>query len=614
MPSPPSHQASTGLRARFWRWLAHPRLPLHLALLAVLLASPSLRLGWHTDDHIHRAILTGRSWLSDSTRSVADLFVFVRSGEEVERELERGVLPWWTSRDLRLAFFRPLTAATHWLDYQLWPQRPELMHAQSLLWFGVAVGLAAVFFRRLLPVSAAGLGALAFAVDDAHGMPAAWLANRNALVALVFGLLALLAHHAWRQEGRRAGALLSPFFLALALLGGEAAIGAIAYLGAYALLLEKGGFRSRLLSLLPAGVVSVGWWVAYRALGYGAAGSAVYIDPGADPGAYLRAVGQRAPLLLFGQWGLPSDLHLVMSAPARSVYWWVACAWVAVVAVALLPLLRRERTARFLAGGMLLSLLPVCSTFASDRLLVFAGIGGSALLGLLLTGIWHRADWMPPGGLQRAGLQLLAGTLLVIHFVLAPIGLLRCYAPVESFGNLNLKAAHSLPSDPAVVSQRVVIVRSPSSFVSAFGPVIQALEGRRVPHRLLLLASGTRPIDVSRTDARTLLVRLEGGYLSPPGDTPALSMNHAFPTFDWLFRNRPIPVGYRVTLSDVEVEVVAVTEDGRPLEVRFRFAHPLEDAGYRWLRWRDGVYVPFDLPTEGETAHLDAISVPLDPQ
>ncbi len=614
MLNPPSHEAGPGLRARFWRWLAHPRLPLRLALLAALLASPSLRIGWHTDDHIHRAVLTGLPGLGDSARSASDLFVFVRSGDEVRRQVERGALPWWTSPDLHLAFFRPLTAATHWLDYRLWPERPELMHAQSLLWLAAAVGLAAVFFRRLLPASAAGLAALAFALDDAHGMPAAWLANRNALVTLVLGLLALLAHHAWREHGRRSGALLSPVFLLLALLGGEAAIGAIAYLGAYALLLEKGDLRSRLLSLVPAGIVSIGWFVAYRSLGYGAAGSAMYIDPGADPGAYLRAVLERAPLLLFGQWGLPSELHLLMSATARSVYWWVACTWVALVALALLPLLRRERIARFLAGGMLLSLLPVCATFAGDRLLVFAGLGGSALLGLLLTGIWHPAEWMPPGGFRRSGLRLLAGTLLVIHFGLAPLRLLLSYEAVESFGKVILKAAHSLPDDPAVAAQRVVIVSSPSSFVSAFGPVIQALEGRRVPDRLLLLASGVHPIDVSRTDARTLLVRPEGGYLAPPGNKPAFSMSHAFPTFDRLFRNSPVPEGYRVALSDVEIEVVAVTEDGRPLQVRFRFTRPLEDAGYRWLRWRDGVYVPFDLPAEGETAHLDAISVPLRPQ
>jgi len=33
---------------RWWRWLRHPWLPLHLAGLALLLLSPSLRLGWQT--------------------------------------------------------------------------------------------------------------------------------------------------------------------------------------------------------------------------------------------------------------------------------------------------------------------------------------------------------------------------------------------------------------------------------------------------------------------------------------------------------------------------------------------------------------------------------------
>jgi len=76
------------------------------------------------------------------------------------------------------------------------------MHLQSLLWFAGAVVAAAVFYRRLLlPVWVAGLAALLFAIDDAHGMPAVWLANRNASIGVFFGLVALIAHDGWRRDG-----------------------------------------------------------------------------------------------------------------------------------------------------------------------------------------------------------------------------------------------------------------------------------------------------------------------------------------------------------------------------------------------------------------------------
>jgi len=112
------------LGGRIRAWLAHRYLPLHLAGLGMLLCLPALGLGWHTDDHVHRAILTGLPGLDDNARAVPELFVFVRSETgEIQRQIDLGILPWWTSDELHLAFFRPLSAATHWLDYRLWPER-----------------------------------------------------------------------------------------------------------------------------------------------------------------------------------------------------------------------------------------------------------------------------------------------------------------------------------------------------------------------------------------------------------------------------------------------------------------------------------------------------------
>ena len=66
---------------------------------------------------------------------------------------------------------------------------------------------------------------------------------------------------------------------------------------------------------------------------------------------------------------------------------------------------------------------------------------------------------------------------------MAPLVLSRAHDGIASFGNILLRAAHSLPTDAPVTSQRVLIVNAPAVFVSAFGPVIQALEGRPYPKR-----------------------------------------------------------------------------------------------------------------------------------
>src|SRR5258708_21904314 len=129
----------------------------------------------------------------------------------------------------------------------------------------------------------AGLAALLFAVEDGHALPAAWLANRNSLLATLFGLLALTVHDRWRRDGWRPGAWWGSAFLALALLSGELGLGVLAYLAAYALLLDPAGWRRGLTAAIPAGGVFLTWAAAYRLLGFGASGSGMYLDPLASP-------------------------------------------------------------------------------------------------------------------------------------------------------------------------------------------------------------------------------------------------------------------------------------------------------------------------------------------
>ena len=149
--------------------LTHRHFPWIMAALAVLLCSGSLQLGWHADDYMHRAVLTRPGELPGLVQSPLDIFAFIAGDPETNLELKRqGLLPWWSSPELRLCFFRPLSSLTHWMDYRLWPDSPWLMHAHSLLWLGLAVAAAAFLFRRFEPLPVAGLAALLFAVDDAH--------------------------------------------------------------------------------------------------------------------------------------------------------------------------------------------------------------------------------------------------------------------------------------------------------------------------------------------------------------------------------------------------------------------------------------------------------------
>jgi len=611
-----------GIAETIRRILSLRSMPLLVAIIAVLLCTPSLWLGLQNDDHILRLVLSKPSLDPEWTRSPFDAFAFLDGDEALIRgAVETARIPWWTHPRLKLAFLRPVTSVTHWVDFRVWPDLPWLMHLQSLLWFAGAVIAAAVFYRRLLlPAWVAGLAALLFAIDDAHGMPAVWLANRNASIGVFFGLVALIAHDRWRRDGWRSGAFVAPFALALGLLAGEIALGAYGYLLGHALFLDTGNWQRRLGSLIPAGIVGAAWWVGYRALGYGASGSGVYIDPGARPVSFFHAVVEHAPMLFFGQWALPSGLSMMLSQNAGHILWLVAIALMVVIAGLMMPLLTRDRKARFFALGMMLSLLPASATFPDDRLLFFAGVGGMGLLAQFLAAVWQGADWVPKSRIRRLPIQAMGWAFVVVHLVLAPIGLAETANSVRTFGNLIDRAASSLPSDPGVHDQLAVIVNTPTAFISFYGPLVQGLKGRPIPRYTLILGSGIYPTTLSRAARNVIAIRPDGGYLPSPGgpqpghetSQPAFHPGYLFQTLDRLYRDAtPMSVGDRITYGGVRVEITSVTEDGRPDEVSFRFDVDLDDPSLRWLQWHDGVYVPFDVPTVGESTVLPAVTVPL---
>ena len=309
------------------RWV-----PLGLTCFAVVLLLPSLGAGLFQDDLVHRAKLVAHRVLPEryygtphlpldsgtAAGAMRDMFGLTRSPEDVVALIDLGLCPWWTSLQLRTSNWRPLTALTHWLDYRLFPETLALMHLHNVFWFGAVAFLVAVFYRRMMGIAwVAALATVLYIIDESNYFPVRWLANRNLLLALVFSLLALLCHDAWRRRGKVPCAVAAPAFLLLSLLSTEAGIATLAYLFAYALVIDRGRWRRRVLSLVPAIVVILGWRIVYNAGGHGASGGGFVLDPGREPVAYLLALFKRAPFLLAGQWGpLPADAYWMLSEQA----------------------------------------------------------------------------------------------------------------------------------------------------------------------------------------------------------------------------------------------------------------------------------------------------------
>ena len=285
-------------------------------LVGVLLCTPSLGAGLVADDYMHGLMLGTWTGMDGFEGSATDLFAFTRGGEGNAKLLDEGVLTWATTPGLKLAFWRPVSSLTHALDHALWPASPEAMHLHNLVWFALSIIAAGLLFARIQGrgwVMASAL--MLYATDDARAPAVGWIANRNALIAATFALLALVAHDRWRRDGWRPGALAGP----------------LAFVGAHALFLDRGPLRARALAVASWLVVVIVWRAVYDTLGYGAFGSGIYIDPGSD---WLRFAGVTAlhlPALLSSVFlGVWADIFSLATPSIRAAV--AAAGAVAVIA------------------------------------------------------------------------------------------------------------------------------------------------------------------------------------------------------------------------------------------------------------------------------------------
>ncbi len=597
--------------------------PLSAALLAMLLASPSIFAGWVADDYYHRVKLVDHSRFHEVIAPSLDIFNFFDGDPaRTHKMMDLGITPWWTYPELHGAFWRPLSALTHWLDYRLWPESPKLMHLHSLLWLGFLAALTACFFRRFCPDPGwAALATLLYVIDDAHGTPVGFLANRNALLATVFGLLALVFHDRWRRQRQGGFAPLAALAFACALLSAEAGTATFGYLVAYALVLDRETPRRRAASLLPYVLIAIAWRLTWSALGCGLGGVAIYVDPLSHPLRFIVAAAQRAPLYFLGQWALPpADIALVVP----DAYAWpiaiAALMLLAVIAKLVYPVFRSDRTARFWALGMIFSVVPICAVFPSNRVLFFVGLGSMALIARFLQIVLSRSKAV--GSIVRTPLPprergrgegspdephsactpsartrprvALAIVFIAIHLILAPIGLVvLARAPTGSPAFVRrTMAADAL--DPSVEGRDLIVVNSPLAFFTHLIPASCEAHHRPMPRRLRVLAPAIPSVTIHRRDERTLVIRPADGFLSR--------------IFDRLFRDggAPMHLHERVELTRLTIEITALTPDARPAEATFRFDIPLEDPGLVWLHWKDDRFQPFTPPPVGTTIELRA--------
>lgn len=582
-----------GVYRRLRVWLAHPAADRAIMWLAFVLLLPSLTTGLAADDYVHAAMLDRPPPIPGFARAPLDIFRFC-DPKYSPLLIEEGIFPWWDDPEARLAFMRPITSATHLLDYTLWHNVAWLAHLHSALWGLLALaGVRALYRGWFQDRFFANLAFAMYALDDARSWFVAWVAARNAAVGTAISVWALVVHMRHRRGEMRAGFWLAPLLLGLGLLGSEGAAAIGCYVVGYTLFVERGPLLQRVLRLWPYAVVVIAWRIAYRAFDYGVIGSGVYVDPLSEPVRFLRMFVENAPILLGSQFGgMWSDAWLLLFIwPKVKLGVYIASvAFTGAVIAAMVPGIRRNSLLQCCAFGAFGSLLPASPTFTADRLLTWVAIGASVLLASLIAPLVMRST-LPASERPSPWLARLALMLLALH--VTGIAMLPGRARgSQLFREFIDRAGAGIPNDPAVEAKTLVFVNPPHVPFASYPMIERAALRVPRPSAMHMIATSTVPLTLTRLDATRLRVQPRGGFLQNPSSRLGRS------------ETRPFHAGQEIQQGDMRVRVREVTAEGRPLDVEMTFSRPLEDPVYLWRQWLGTRAVPFSPPGVGESVTL----------
>ena len=603
--------------------LEHKYFPLGIAVVAFLVAVPTLNYDLILDDLIHRAMLVDAECLPDGiyrtgirpgspgklSTAIFHLFAFCGDEEIFTEGWNYGTIPWWTPRSIKASMWRPISSFTHWVDYRLFPDRPRLMRIHHLLWFSGVVFLVAVLYRRLIgPGWVAALAVIMFLIDDNNFFPLILIAHRNSFIALVFGLLCTLCHHHWRKNSSMAAAVAAPILLLLSLFSAEAGIASFAFVLAYAIALEEGKLVRRFATIMPAVGTIIIWRLLYNSLGYGVSGIGLYIDPVNEPVRFILTLLERFPVMLFGVFAPVSpDFATGMSPSALAWFVLISVASLLLLLVIMLPLLVNNRLARFFAFAAAFAVVPFCACFISSRNILFSSVGGFGLIALFIADVFKKAKYLPKSLLYRIVVWIFCVGLLLTHLPGALAGRIISHNIIGFI----LPTGSCVPREfieSKQPNQHFVIINPPFTLSTAFLPCERVYKGFKLPHSMRILVPALRPSQIQRADDKTLVIKSKKGDFFSCDKLGPMHPAYLFKGFSDLFmaHNQEFRQSDTITLPDVKVKIIHVDQNARPTELSFTFTLPLEDKVFcfYWFNRNWFRYERFEVPGIGQAVEL----------
>jgi hypothetical protein len=384
----------------------------------------SVTSGFLCDDHF---LEFGVRELPEIFSKRLNLFSIVTTRVQVDIFKRFGLLPWWTSHDLQINFFRPIPSITHWLDTTLVQHNACWAHLMSIGWYSLSIYLVWRVLARFIPETSWALpvAVAIFALDDAHAINVGWIANRNEIIGGVFVLLSVLAWLRLREGRGEYHALLVVLAFACALLSKESTVVLPLFILTHAACFPAPGeaqgrpnlwarIRPRASLHLVLLATAVAYVVTYFSLGFGA-NSVYYINPIHSPWVWLqqlpRSVCFHAVILVTNV-----PLTVLSSSPVRDFPLAAGLLGAATVAFAVLALrwLRDDRAFWMFVMWMAAGQLVQVTTFPDARNLFIATVGFAFVAARLIQEGWRRRHSSAPA-------RYVMASLLLLHLVIAPL-------------------------------------------------------------------------------------------------------------------------------------------------------------------------------------------------
>jgi len=582
--------------------------------------------GFVADDYAQLGMLDGDYPVP---RAPYNLFSFSDgTTSEGFRLIRAGFYPWWADPQVRLSMLRPLASLMMALDHRLFGSDAFLFHLHSAAWWFLMLGVTAAFFRKMLPPAVALIAFALLALDEAHAIALTWICNRAAFVSVAFTVAALYRYVEHRRSGK-SGVSFSAIALCVVAFGfGEYSISLLAYLFAFELIESKTPWVERLRALAPM-VAPAFLFLCVRSLvGATVQRSGVYVDPIGEPVAFLKAVFVRVPVFMGDlALALPSE-YWTFGMPwsfAWATIGWIPVRWVhdpepwrmvqfciglgatALVAIVARYTLRKHAPPNvvWLLVGSILSLVPVCGSYPSSRLLLTSLLGFTPLVAAFIVkgvGVLRREFR------KRTFYALAAGSAAVFvgtYQVVMSIFWQRLALVEMLDGSLRVRDAilHMKVDDAAFPNQDLVLLTALEADTSMYLPLTRLRYGKTPPHSCLYLSYLIAPYDLERVAPNAFTIRFKGtdALLGTAAEQLLRSPHHPF------HRNDVIDVGrWRMT-------VLGLFED-KPQYLRVEFDRPLEDPSLLFMALAPEGYRRVYLPPVGQKLEILPAALPKRPE